>query len=55
VEFVEIEKGRFAIVPATISLTRLKGVIRKPENPVSIEEMNAAIAQRRAGQMLKKK
>jgi len=55
VEFVEIEKGRFAIVPATISLTRLKGVIRKPGNPVSIEEMNAAIAQRRAGQMLKKK
>ena len=54
-EFVEIEKGRFAIVPATVPLSRLKGIIRKPEKPVSIEEMNAAIAQRRGGQMLKKK
>ena len=55
VEFVELEKGRFAIVPATIPLQRLKGIIRKPERPVSIEEMNAAIAERRAGAILKKK
>jgi len=55
VEFIEIEKGQFAIVPATIPLRRLKGIIRKPERPVSIEEMNAAIAERRAGATLKKK
>jgi antitoxin PrlF len=48
VEFVELEKGRFAIVPATTPLRRLKGMIRKPERPVSIEEMNAAIAKRRS-------
>jgi hypothetical protein len=36
-------------------LRRLKGIIRKPEKPVSIEEMNAAIARRRAGAGLKKK
>jgi antitoxin PrlF len=55
VEFVELEKGRFAIIPATVPLRRLKGIIRKPEKPVSIEEMNAAIARRRAGAGLKKK
>ncbi|HEX3740304.1 MAG TPA: AbrB/MazE/SpoVT family DNA-binding domain-containing protein [Terriglobales bacterium] len=55
VEFVEIEKGRFAIMPATVPLRRLKGIISKPEKPVSIEQMNTAIAQRRAGTLLKKK
>ncbi len=55
IEFVELEKGRFAIIPATVSLRRLKGIIRKPEKPVSIEDMNTAIAQRRAGRILKKK
>ena len=55
VEFVEIEEGRFAIIPATVSLSRLKGIIRKPEKPVSIEDMNRAIAQRRAGTTLKNK
>jgi antitoxin PrlF len=55
VEFVKIEKGRFVIVPATLPLSGLKGIISKLDRPVSIEEMNTAIAQRRAGQMLKKK
>lgn len=55
IEFVELDKGRFAIIPATVSLRRLKGLIRKPEKPVSIEDMNTAIAQRRAGRILKKK
>ena len=55
VEFVELEKGRFAIVAATIPLRRLKGLIRRPEKPVSIDEMNAAIAKGRAGANLKKK
>jgi antitoxin PrlF len=49
VEFIELEKGRFAVVAATTPVQRLKGLIRKPEKPVSIEEMNAAIAKRRAG------
>jgi hypothetical protein len=55
IEFVELEKGRFAIVPATVPLQRLKGIIRKPERPVSIEDMNTAITARRAGTNLKKK
>ena len=33
----------FTLVAATQSVKELKGMIRKPANPVSIEEMNAAI------------
>lgn len=45
VEFVEVEKGQFAIVAATRSVQELKGMFQdKRRKPVSIEEMNAAIA-----------
>jgi antitoxin PrlF len=45
IEFVEIEKGQFAIVAATRSVQELNGLFhRKGRKPVSIEEMNAAIA-----------
>jgi antitoxin PrlF len=45
IEFVEIEKGQFAIVAATRSVHELNGLFkRKGRKPVSIEEMNAAIA-----------
>ena len=43
VEFVEFEAGQFAIRAAVNSVKCLRGVIRKPENAVSIENMNAAI------------
>jgi antitoxin PrlF len=47
IEFVELEKGRFAIMAATRSVQELKGLFRgKRGKPVSIEEMNAAIARR---------
>lgn len=45
IEFVEMDDGKFAIIPATHPVTALKGLIRKPEQPVSIEQMNAVIAQ----------
>lgn len=48
VEFVEIEKGQFAIVAATEEVQSLKGMLRKPASPVSIEQMNNAIAARGA-------
>jgi len=48
VEFVEVEPGRFELVPATRSVTALKGMFGKPKRAVSIEEMNAAIARRGA-------
>ena len=49
VEFVEIEPGRFEIVPATRSVRELKGMFGKPGRRVSIEEMNEAIARAGSG------
>ena len=50
VELVEMEKGQFAIVAATRSVRELKGRFQgKRSKPVSIEEMNAAIARRASG------
>jgi antitoxin PrlF len=47
VEFVEIGQKQFAIVPATRSIKELNGLFRgKRSKPVSVEEMNAAIAGR---------
>lgn len=47
VEFVEQEKGQFAIVAATRSVQELRGLFQgKRSRPVSIEEMNAVIAKR---------
>ena len=48
VGFIEIEKDRFAIVSANFPVQRLKGLVRKPNKPVSIESMNAAISARGA-------
>jgi antitoxin PrlF len=45
IEFVETEKGQFAIIAATRSVRELNGLFhRKERKPISIEEMNAAIA-----------
>jgi antitoxin PrlF len=50
VEFVERQKGDFSIVAATHSVQELKGLYYdKRRKPVSIEEMNAAIARRASG------
>ncbi|WER50702.1 AbrB/MazE/SpoVT family DNA-binding domain-containing protein [Cupriavidus sp. WKF15] len=49
IEFVLNEQtGRYEVVPATRSVTALKGIIRKPSKPVSIDDMNAAIAEQGA-------
>lgn len=48
VEFVEIEPGRYEFMAATRSLSELKGMFKKPSQPVSIHDMNAAIAARGA-------
>jgi antitoxin PrlF len=45
IEFVEVGKGEFNIVAATRSVRELSGILyRKGRKPVSIEEMNTAIA-----------
>ena len=38
--------GRYEIYPATHSLASLKGIVKKPANPVSIDDMNRVIAGR---------
>jgi antitoxin PrlF len=44
-EFVEIEKGQFMIIPATGSVQDLKGMGRgRRKKPVSFREMDRAIA-----------
>jgi antitoxin PrlF len=46
-EFVEIDHGRFAITTARRSVRELEGMFQnKRRKPVSIEEMDAAIARR---------
>ncbi len=47
IDFIEIEKGQFVIIPATCSARELKGLIPKPKKPISIEDMNGAIAMRK--------
>ncbi|MBT8589621.1 AbrB/MazE/SpoVT family DNA-binding domain-containing protein [Polynucleobacter paneuropaeus] len=44
IEFVEMENGQFMIVPAVSPIQSLKGMLRKPPAPVSVEQMNKAIA-----------
>lgn len=46
VEFVETGGGQYAIVPVTSPVTALKGMLRKPPAPVSVEDMANAIALR---------
>lgn len=49
IEFIlNDQTGRYEVVPATRSVTALKGIIRKPAKPVSIEDMNSAISQQGA-------
>ena len=46
IEFVEVGNGEFNIVAATRSVKELNGILyRKGRKPVSLEEMNAAIAE----------
>ena len=46
VEFVELDDGGFALIPAVLEVTSLKGMVRKPRKPVSIEDMRR-VAKRR--------
>ena len=45
VEFVEADGG-FAIKPANDDVRALKGLLRKPARPVTIDDMNATIRAR---------
>jgi AbrB family looped-hinge helix DNA binding protein len=49
VEFVEAAHGEFVIRPAVSDVRSLKGLLRKPAKPVSIEDMKKVIRLRGAG------
>ena len=44
VEFIELENGVFQLVAASRDIKSLKGIVPKPANPVTIDEMNETIA-----------
>jgi AbrB family looped-hinge helix DNA binding protein len=45
-EFIELAGGGFSIMVANDDVRSLKGLLRKPDRPVSIDAMNAAVRQR---------
>ena len=46
VEFVEVTDGVFNIVAATRDVRELRGMISKPKDAISLDDMNRAIARR---------
>ncbi len=48
-DFVRLDDGNYAIVPAARSIRSLKGVIPRLARTISLEEMDAAIAEGATG------
>lgn len=44
VQFIELKPGRYELVAATQPVTTLKGMFGKRATPVTLKQMNAAIA-----------
>jgi len=44
ITFVREARGRYAIIPQSHSIKSLKGIVPRPDQPVSLEDMQAAIA-----------
>lgn len=49
VEFIALEDGRYELAAATLPLAALKGSIKAPEKPVSLDDMQRAIMARASG------
>ena len=49
VEFVAEEKGVYKVVAATRDVSHLKGIVARPQKPVSLEAMKRAIAKGASG------
>jgi AbrB family looped-hinge helix DNA binding protein len=43
IDFIRMEDGHYAVVPTAHSIRSLKGIIPRPDRPVSLEDMQAAI------------
>jgi AbrB family looped-hinge helix DNA binding protein len=48
-EFVELPSGEFSIRPAVHDVRSLKGLLRKPAKPVSLDDMKNAVCMRGTG------
>lgn len=55
VRFLSDGEGRVVMVPATISITELRGCLPAPARPVTLAEMDAAIAAGASEQVIGKK
>ncbi len=44
VDFVRLDSGAYELAPATGTVTALKGCVPVPATPVTVEQMEAAIA-----------
>jgi AbrB family looped-hinge helix DNA binding protein len=44
VDFIRMEDGHYAVVPASHSIRSLKGIVPHPRKPVSLGDMQEAIA-----------
>jgi antitoxin PrlF len=44
IRFMVNPDGTIALVPVTLSVKQLRGMLPRPEHPATIEEMNEAIA-----------
>lgn len=49
IKFMQSEKGQTTFLPISESIDDLKGIVPKPKNPVTIEDMNETIRKRGAG------
>lgn len=47
-EFIKQENGRVLLVPATVDVASLKGILPKPKRLVSLDAMQKAISQRKS-------
>lgn len=50
VDFVRMEDGNYAVMAATHSVKTLKGLIPKPKRPVTLDDMDKAIARGAKGE-----
>ncbi len=46
INFIIDEQGKVSFVPVTMSVTALRGIVPKPDKPISIEDMNATVKAR---------
>ena len=50
VDFVRMEDGNFAVLPATHSIKSLRGLIPAPKEPFSLADMDKAVARGAKGE-----